>query len=175
MAGRAHTGSRRSGWVSVAESTVCPTAATPLSSRAASDVENRTNCCGPLYQTGDPILTIDEPVARTSARIHVLPHISAAQHTDRNQATRCWLWRCEAWLLAVLTQTPQRHRPIGLARGTRSAGAVLCSDDDFGSSVERTATLHPLWQVLEALREAVQSHGKRGLGVVAVLMVRSAW
>jgi hypothetical protein len=63
-----------------------------------------------------------------------------------NEATRCWLWRGEAWLLAdcwqFWTQTPQ-YRPVGLAMGTRTCGAVL-SSDDYGSSVERTAKLHPL-------------------------------
>ena len=28
-----------------------------------------------------------------------------------------------------MTPTPQRHRPIGLARGTRTGGAVLSSED----------------------------------------------
>jgi hypothetical protein len=50
---------------------------------------------------------------------------------------------------------------------TGTAGA-LPSSHDFRSSVERTAKLHPLWQVLEALCEAAQSYGKRGLGVVAI-------
>jgi hypothetical protein len=59
---------------------------------------------------GDPLHAIDEPAARPSTRIHVLPHISAAHHTDGIEATRCWLWRREAWLLAdcwqFWTQTP---------------------------------------------------------------------
>jgi hypothetical protein len=85
---------------------------------------------------------IDEPPTRTAARIHALPHVCAAQHTDRNEATRCWLWRCEAWLLAdcwhFWTSTPQRHRPARLATGTCTCGAVLYADN-YGSSVERAA------------------------------------
>src|SRR5829696_6112437 len=50
--------------------------------------------------TPDPLHAIDEPAARTATRIHAFPHISTAQHTDRNEATRCSLWRREAWLLA---------------------------------------------------------------------------
>jgi hypothetical protein len=51
----------------------------------------------------------------------------------RSLSRPCWLWRCAGWLLAdcwqFSTPTPQRHRPIGLARGTRTGGAVLSSED----------------------------------------------
>jgi hypothetical protein len=36
---------------------------------------------------------------------------------------------------------------VGLCEGGRILGALL-SSDDYGSSVERTAKLHPLWQAL---------------------------
>jgi hypothetical protein len=83
---------------------------------------------------------------------------SGAHHAERpRDGAKVFLWTAPA------------------ALGSPCRLGALLSLDDFGSSVERTATLHPLWQVLEALREAVQSHGKRGLGVVAILMARSAW
>jgi hypothetical protein len=64
--------------------------------------------------------------------------------------TRCSVWRCEALLLAdcwqVWSKRRQRHRYRSASCGGRILGAVL-SSDDFGSSVERTATLHPFWQL----------------------------
>jgi hypothetical protein len=48
--------------------------------------------------------------------------------------------------MATLPARPQpRQLLVSLHRSSRASGALL-SSDDFGSSVERTATLHPLWQ-----------------------------
>jgi hypothetical protein len=44
------------------------------------------------------------------------------------------------------------------------AGGALLSSDDFGSSVERTAKLHPLWQVVQALEWPGGSSGLSGDG-----------
>jgi len=43
---------------------------------------------------------IDEPADRASVRSYSLLSVSAGQHTDGIEATRCRLWRREAWLLA---------------------------------------------------------------------------
>jgi hypothetical protein len=40
---------------------------------------------------------------------------------------------------------PSRHRFTFLV--VSRAIEIMLSSDDFGSSIERTATLHPLWQV----------------------------
>jgi hypothetical protein len=78
---------------------------------------------GPLRRTGDPILTIDEPAARTSACIHALPHIGAAQHTDGNEATRCRLWRYEVWLLADCWRFRRTSAQESMRQGHRVVGA----------------------------------------------------
>ena len=49
---------------------------------------------------GDLLHAIDEPATPASARSHAFPHISAAQHANGIEATRCSLWQCEARLLA---------------------------------------------------------------------------
>ena len=50
-------------------------------------------------------------------------------------------WRCR----------PPPRRSLPRLRGASNAPVVHCSSEDFGSSVERTATLRPLWQ-WEAVR-----------------------
>ena len=79
--------------------------------------------------TRDPILTIDEPAARASARTHSSPSVRAGRHMDGVEATRCSLWRREAWLLAdcwqVSIQTSQHHRPGRLAKSTPTCTALL--------------------------------------------------
>jgi hypothetical protein len=70
---------------------------------------------------------IDEPAARTAARIYELPRISAAQHADCNEATRCWLWQCEDWLLADCWQASSNDQhPPGIGSHS-TAGALLSS------------------------------------------------
>ena len=96
--------------------------------------------CNPMHRTPDPLHAIDEPAARTATRIHALPHISTAQHTDRNEATRCSVWRCEALLLADCWQVEAYALSVigsvGVCRASSTSGALL-SSDDLGSSVEQ--------------------------------------
>src|SRR5215218_1122792 len=48
----------------------------------------------------EPLHAIDEPPSYSSAHIHAFPHVSAGQHTDGIETTRCGVRRREAWLLA---------------------------------------------------------------------------
>jgi hypothetical protein len=54
----------------------------------------------------------------------------------------------------------------GLSKKGSHAG-VLLSSDDFGSSIERTATLHPLWRRLSAYQASDAVHLWRTWGVIS--------
>ena len=49
--------------------------------------------------------------------------------------------------------TAATRQPLGVARPSKARLGALLSSDDYGSSVERTAKLHPLWQCRTDVRD----------------------
>jgi hypothetical protein len=49
--------------------------------------------------------------------------------------------------MATLPARPQPQQLLGVAPPFKPRRGALLSLDNFGSSVERTAKLHPLWRV----------------------------
>jgi hypothetical protein len=138
------------------------------------------SACGAPHRnrTGDPILTIDARAFTTpcsTSRYHTTAQVK--DPTDERGVGRRKV-ACSAvsgkCLARTLHRRPWAWAPAPSSRSPRpqatgTSGAVL-SSDDYGSSVERAATLHPLWRgaCVPIRRQAQYICG--GLGVVSGCM-----
>ena len=112
-------------------------------------------------------LAIDEPVTHDSARIRLLPTVSAGQHTDSIEATRHNLWRCEAWLLADCWQLV---RVVAVAEV--AAGHV---HDLVGVSGEHQPVSRRVYRQLSQLARPMTSHMKPTPRTVQAKVRRLGW